>query len=215
MFDVSGAGDTVVATFALAKAAGADLGSAVRLANQAAGVVVGKLGTATVSREELLDLGFRDHRLVGREQLALLSAALKAQGKQVVTLNGSFDMLHAGHLFILEEARKQGDALIVGLNSDASIRQYKGPDRPIIPQADRARMLLALRVVDYVHLFDETVPMPFLEEVKPHVHVNGSEYGADCVEAPAVKRHGGRIHIVEKIPGLSTSQILARIRASA
>lgn len=215
VFDVSGAGDTVVATFALAKAAGADLEGAVRLANRAAGVVVGKLGTATVTREELLDLDYRDHRLLERRQLAKLSASLKAKGKRVVTLNGSFDLLHAGHLHILEEARKQGDVLIVGLNSDASIRQYKGPDRPIIAQDYRARMLLALRMVDYVHLFDESVPMPFLEEVKPHVHVNGSEYGPECVEAPTVAKHGGQIHIVEKIPGLSTSDILARIRASA
>jgi D-beta-D-heptose 7-phosphate kinase / D-beta-D-heptose 1-phosphate adenosyltransferase len=213
VFDVSGAGDTVVATFALAKSAGADLESAVRLANQAAGVVVAKLGTATVTREELLDLEFRDHRLVARAHLAALSARLKAEGKRIVTLNGSFDLMHAGHLYILEEARKQGDVLIVGLNSDASIKQYKGPTRPIIPEDYRARMLLALRTVDYVHLFDETEPMPFLEEVKPHVHVNGSEYGADCIEAPTVKRHGGRIHIVEKIPGLSTSEILAKIRS--
>ncbi len=215
VFDVSGAGDTVVAAFSLAKAAGADLENAVRLANHAAGVVVGKLGTATVTREELLDQAFRDHRLVERGRLAALSASLKSQGKQVVTLNGSFDLMHAGHLHILEEARKQGDVLIVGLNSDASIRQYKGPDRPIIPQEYRARMLLALRVVDYVHVFDETEPMPFLEEVKPHVHVNGSEYGADCIEAPTVKKHGGAIHIVEKVPGLSTSAILARIRDTA
>jgi D-beta-D-heptose 7-phosphate kinase/D-beta-D-heptose 1-phosphate adenosyltransferase len=215
VYDVSGAGDTVVAAFSLAKAAGADLESAVRLANQAAGVVVGKLGTATVTREELLDLAFRDHRLVERGRLAALSASLKAQGRKVVTLNGSFDLMHAGHLHILEEARKQGDVLIVGLNSDASIRQYKGPDRPIIPEDYRARMLLALRVVDYVHVFDEAVPMPFLEEVRPHVHVNGSEYGADCIEAPTVKKHGGAIHIVEKIPGLSTSAILDRIRGTA
>lgn len=215
VFDVSGAGDTVVATFALAKAAGADLESAVRLANQAAGVVVAKLGTATVTREELLDENFREHRLVTRSQLAALGAALRAKGKKVVTLNGSFDLMHAGHLYILEEARKQGDVLLVGLNSDASIKKYKGHDRPIIPEDYRARMLLALRVVDYVHIFDETEPMPFLEEVKPQVHVNGSEYGADCIEAPTVKKHGGVIHIVEKIPGLSTSDILAKIRATA
>lgn len=213
VFDVSGAGDTVVATFALAKAAGADLESAVRLANQAAGVVVAKLGTATVTREELLDLDFRDHRLVARAHLAALSAGLKAKGKRIVTLNGSFDLMHAGHLYILEEARKQGDVLIVGLNSDTSIRQYKGPARPVIPEDYRARMLLALRMVDYVHLFDETEPMPFLEEVRPHVHVNGSEYGPDCIEAPLVRKHGGRIHVVEKIPGLSTSEIVAKIRA--
>jgi D-beta-D-heptose 7-phosphate kinase / D-beta-D-heptose 1-phosphate adenosyltransferase len=214
VFDVSGAGDTVVAAFALARAAGADHEDAARLANRAAGVVVGKLGTAVVSREEILDAEVREHRLVSRAQLARLSQSLKSRGKKVVTLNGSFDLLHAGHLHILEEAKKQGDALIVGLNSDASIRRYKDAHRPIVPQAERARMLLALRAVDFVHIFDETVPMPFLEEIRPDVHVNGSEYGRECVEAPLVKSHGGRIHIVEKVPGFSTSEILAKIRTS-
>jgi len=215
VFDVSGAGDTVVATFALARAAGAGLEDAVRIANKAAGVVVGKFGTATVTREELMAGERGDTHLVARENLSELSQRLKAEGKRVVTINGSFDLLHAGHVHILEEARAQGDVLIVGLNSDASVKAYKGEKRPIVPEADRARMLLALRAVDYVHIFDESEPMPFLDEIKPHVHVNGSEYGPDCIEAPSVKAHGGRIHIVGKIPGLSTSDLLARIRASA
>lgn len=213
VFDVSGAGDTVVAAFALARSAGGDLEASVAIANRAAGIVVAKLGTATVTREEILDADYREKRLVPRAQLARLSANLKAAGKTLVTLNGSFDVMHAGHLHIIEEAKRQGDVLIVGLNSDASVRGYKGPKRPIVPEGERARMLLALRAVDYVHIFDEAVPMPFLEEVKPQVHVNGSEYGADCIEAPTVKSHGGRIHIVEKIPGLSTSDLLAKIRA--
>jgi D-beta-D-heptose 7-phosphate kinase/D-beta-D-heptose 1-phosphate adenosyltransferase len=215
VFDVSGAGDTVVATFALARAAGAGLEDAVRIANKAAGVVVGKFGTATVTREELMEGDRGDAHLVARENLSELSQRLKAEGKRVVTINGSFDVLHAGHVHILEEARAQGDVLIVGLNSDASVKAYKGEKRPIVPEGERARMLLALRAVDYVHIFDESEPMPFLAEIKPHVHVNGSEYGSDCIEAPAVKAHGGRIHIVGKIPGLSTSDLLARIRASA
>lgn len=215
VFDVSGAGDTVVATFALARAAGGGLEDSVRIANKAAGVVVGKFGTATVTREELLDAEPEEARILPRQGLAALSQTLKAQGKRVVTVNGSFDLLHAGHVFILEEARAQGDALIVGLNSDASVKAYKGPERPIIPEAERARMLLALRSVDYVHIFDETEPMPFLAEIKPQVHVNGSEYGPDCIEAPLVKANGGRVHIIEKIPGLSTSQLLARIRSQA
>ncbi len=213
VFDVSGAGDTVVATFALARAAGGGLEDSVRIANKAAGVVVAKFGTATLTREELLDAEPGESRLIARQSLAELSQGLKAQGKRVVTVNGSFDLLHAGHAYILEEARAQGDVLIVGLNSDASVKAYKGANRPIIPETERARMLLALRPVDFVHIFDETEPMPFLTEIKPNVHVNGSEYGPDCIEAPLVKRFGGRIHIIEKIPGLSTSEILARIRA--
>jgi D-beta-D-heptose 7-phosphate kinase / D-beta-D-heptose 1-phosphate adenosyltransferase len=213
VFDVSGAGDTVVATFALARAAGGGLEDSVRLANKAAGVVVGKFGTATVTREELLDSEPGESRLLNRAQLAPLAQSLKAQGKRVVTLNGSFDLLHAGHLHILEEARRQGDVLIVGLNSDASVRANKGADCPIITESQRARLLLALRSVDFVHIFDETVPMPFLTEIKPHIHVNGSEYGPDCIEAPTVKAYGGEIHIVQKIEGLSTSKIIARIRS--
>jgi D-beta-D-heptose 7-phosphate kinase/D-beta-D-heptose 1-phosphate adenosyltransferase len=207
-----------VATFALARAAGAGLEDSVRLANKAAGVVVGKFGTATVTREELgeQEAGERrglPARLLSRAQLAPLAQTLKAQDKRIVTINGSFDLLHGGHAHILEEARAQGDVLIVGLNSDASVRAYKGAQRPIIPETQRARMLLALRAVDYVHIFEEAVPMPFLSEIKPQVHVNGSEYGPDCVEAPMVKANGGRVHIVAKIPGLSTSEILARIRS--
>ena len=130
-----------------------------------------------------------------------------------MTVNGSFDLLHAGHLHILREASRQGDTLLVGLNSDASIRSYKGSDRPLIPQAQRAEMLLALRFVDYVHIFDESEPMPFLEEVRPDVHVNGAEYGEDCIEAAVVKRYGGRIHLVDRIGGLSTSQLVAQLSA--
>lgn len=224
VFDVSGAGDTVVATLALSRAAGFDLESAVKLANSAAGIVVGKLGTATVSTEELLTQNESDEnsfnpesaaaRLLNREQLAPLANRLRAQGKKIVTVNGSFDLLHAGHLHILDTARRQGDVLIVGLNSDASVRQNKGPSRPLISEAERAGMLLALRAVDYVHLFDEPIPMPFLSEIKPAVHVNGSEYGTDCIEAPLVQKNGGKIFIVEKIPGLSTSELLNKIRTT-
>lgn len=211
VFDVSGAGDTVVAALALALAAGSDAADAVALANRAAGIVVGKLGTATVSPGELLP-EVAAARLVARADLAALATRLRAEGKRVVTVNGSFDLLHAGHLHILREARGQGDVLIVGVNSDRSVREYKGATRPIVGEADRAAMLLALKDVDYVHVFDETVPMPFLDEVRPDVHVNGSEYGADCIEAPTVRAHGGRVHIVEKVPGLSTSALLDRVR---
>jgi D-beta-D-heptose 7-phosphate kinase/D-beta-D-heptose 1-phosphate adenosyltransferase len=215
VFDVSGAGDTVVATFSLALAAGCDPRDAVELANRAAGIVVAKLGTATVSPAELLRDAAPERALVRRSELEGLSNRLRSQGRRIVTLNGSFDLMHAGHLHFLQEARKQGDVLIVGLNSDQSVRGNKGPLRPFIGQEDRARMLLALRHVDYVHIFDEPEPMAFLELVRPHVHVNGSEYGADCVEAPTVLQHGGRIHIVERVPNLSTTELVGRIQRAA
>jgi D-beta-D-heptose 7-phosphate kinase/D-beta-D-heptose 1-phosphate adenosyltransferase len=207
VFDVSGAGDTVVAALALGVASGADHASAVMLANRAASVVVGKFGTATLTADELLG---EDEalRLVPRKSLGALAATLRARGKRVVTVNGSFDVLHRGHLHILNEARGQGDVLIVGINSDASVRAYKGPTRPVIPERMRAELLLALRVVDYVHIFDEPDPVAFLSEITPDVHVNGAEYGEDCVEREVVVRNGGRLHLVDRIPQESTSQIV-------
>jgi D-beta-D-heptose 7-phosphate kinase / D-beta-D-heptose 1-phosphate adenosyltransferase len=213
VFDVSGAGDTVVAAFALALAAGADHATAVTLANKAASVVVGKFGTATVTAEEIL-LDTDALRLVPRHALAQLATTLKAKGKRIVSVNGSFDILHNGHLHILNEARQQGDVLIVGLNSDASVKGYKGPSRPHVQEQRRAEMLLALRMVDYVHIFDEADPIAFLKEIQPHVHVNGSEYGENCIESETVRRGGGAIHIVSRIPGLSTSNLIEAMQST-
>jgi D-beta-D-heptose 7-phosphate kinase/D-beta-D-heptose 1-phosphate adenosyltransferase len=213
VFDVSGAGDTVVAAFSLACAAGGDHRTAVALANRAASVVVSKFGTATVTQQDILQ-GAESRRVVTREQLAPLASKLRAQGKRIVTINGSFDVLHAGHLYILNEARRRGDVLIVGLNSDVSVRSYKGPQRPIVSERQRADMLLAMRIVDYVHIFDETNPIAFLEQVKPDVHVNGAEYGEQCIETETVRRGGGTVHIVDRIPGLSTSGLVDTLQRS-
>ncbi len=210
VFDVSGAGDTVVATLALALASGLDHASSVSLANRAASIVVGKFGTATVTAEEILE-GADAGRLIPRRALAELARTLRARGKRLVTVNGSFDLLHGGHLHILAEARRQGDVVIVGLNSDASVRSYKGPSRPIVPERRRAEMLLALRSVDYVHIFDEPDPRAFLLELRPDVHVNGSEYGENCIEAETVRSAGGTLHLVERLPGLSTSHLLSAL----
>jgi len=211
VFDVSGAGDTVVATLALALASGADHAQAVALANKAASIVVGKFGTATVTVDELL--GDRDTvRLVPRESLRGLATTLRAKGKRLVTINGSFDVLHAGHLYILNEARRQGDVLIVGVNSDASVRAYKGPSRPVVTERQRAEMLLALRTVDFVHIFDETDPIAFLNELRPDVHVNGAEYGEHCIERDVVINNGGRLHLVDRIPNLSTSAVVEQLQ---
>jgi D-beta-D-heptose 7-phosphate kinase / D-beta-D-heptose 1-phosphate adenosyltransferase len=214
VFDVSGAGDTVVAAFALARASGASHEQALAIANHAAGIVVAKFGTATVTATELLQSRAARRGLVVRSGLPELSVSLKGQGKRVVTINGSFDLFHAGHLYILQQAREQGDVLIVGLNSDASVKRYKGPDRPLVTEVERADLLLGLRCVDYVHIFDEADPIAFLDAVRPDVHVNGAEYGEDCIEAPTVKEHGGRIHLVGRIGGLSTSGLLDKIRAT-
>lgn len=139
-------------------------------------------------------------------------SALKMSGNSIVTLNGSFDLLHAGHLHMIHQASLQGDILIVALNSDSSIQKYKSPKRPIIPLQYRLKMMAAVDFVDYVTSFEETDPRMLLEKIKPNVHVNGSEYGLNCIEAEVVKTHGGRLHIVELVPGLSTSNIIQKIK---
>jgi len=137
--------------------------------------------------------------------------ALRKAGKTIATLNGSFDLMHAGHLHIIYEASKKANVLIVALNSDASIKKYKSADRPIIKLNDRIQMMAALGFVDYVTWFDETDPCKILDIIKPNVHVNGQEYGADCIESEIVKSNGGEIFIVPLVPGLSTSEIIKKI----
>lgn len=151
-------------------------------------------------------------KFIALDELESTVIELKERGQKIVTLNGSFDLLHAGHLHILSEAKKQGDCLLVALNSDDSIKRYKSPKRPIISLKERLMMMSAVQFVDKVTYFEEDNPLKILSLIKPHVHVNGSEYGEDCLEADVVKHFGGRIHLVELIPGLSTSQIIDKIR---
>lgn len=138
---------------------------------------------------------------------------LKAEGKVIVTTNGSFDLLHAGHLHTLYEGKKLGDVFIVALNTDASIRSYKGPSRPIIPLKYRLQMLAALSFVDFITYFDESDPRKLLKEIGPHVHVNSAEYGDNCIEKEVVEDGGGYVKLIEKIDGLSTSEVIKKIRA--
>jgi D-glycero-beta-D-manno-heptose 1-phosphate adenylyltransferase len=138
--------------------------------------------------------------------------SLRSQGLSIATLNGSFDLLHAGHLYIIQQASLQADRLFLCLNSDRSIQLYKSPKRPIIPLQYRLEMLAALEFVDYLTWFDETDPIAILSVIRPDVHVNGAEYGADCIEAAIVHAHGGRLHLVDRIPGLATSAIIEKIR---
>lgn len=138
--------------------------------------------------------------------------SLDKKGSSLATLNGSFDLLHAGHLQIIYEASLQADLLLVALNSDSSIKKYKSKDRPIIGLENRLQMMAALGFVDYVTWFEETDPIKILTELRPHVHVNGPEYGADCIESAVVKEGGGRIHIAQFVPGLSTSEIVKKIK---
>lgn len=138
--------------------------------------------------------------------------ALKSKGLRIATLNGSFDLLHAGHLHIIYEASKQADVLIVALNTDSSIRAYKNRSRPIFPLEYRIEMMTALAFVDYVTWFDETTPCRILELIKPDIHINGAEYGSDCVEAEVVRQGGGKVHLVERVSGLSTTTLINKIK---
>lgn len=145
------------------------------------------------------------------ENIESTVAELKRQGLSIATLNGSFDLLHAGHLYIIFEAAKQADVLILALNSDSSIQKYKSADRPIVPLQYRLELLSALSFVSYVTWFDETDPRALLAKICPTVHVNGAEYGESCIEAEVVKANGGKIHLVDRIPGLATSEIIQKI----
>ena len=146
-----------------------------------------------------------------REEIGKIAEKLRRKGKKIVTCNGSFDILHIGHLKFLKEAKKQGNILIVGLNSDISIKKYKNKNRPITKQEYRAQMLAALELVDYITIYDEETPIHFVESVKPNVHVNGEEYGYDCIEAETVKRNNGKIYLVKMYRDFSTTKLIDKI----
>jgi D-glycero-beta-D-manno-heptose 1-phosphate adenylyltransferase len=151
-------------------------------------------------------------KLIDPQHLEEKCAALRARHLTIATLNGSFDLLHAGHLFIIYQASLQADRLILALNTDRSIQQYKSKERPIVTLQYRLEMIAALEFVDYVTWFDEMDPRALLERIKPDVHVNGVEYGENCIEAETVKECGGRLHLVERIPTLATSSIIEKIK---
>lgn len=151
-------------------------------------------------------------KLIEPKNLESWARKLRADGKTLATINGSFDLMHAGHLWILHEASKQADCLLVALNSDASIRQYKSPTRPIVPLSYRLEMMAAIEFVGAVTWFEETDPCKLIAMVRPDVHVNGAEYGNQCIEADTVRQCGARLHLVERIPGLATSTLIEKIK---
>ncbi len=151
-------------------------------------------------------------KTINPEKILAKVEELRTECKTIATINGSFDLLHAGHLHIIYEASLQADVLIVALNSDSSIKTYKSKKRPIIALKYRLEMMAAITFVDYVTWFNETTPLALLELIQPDVHINGAEYGENCIEADIVKKYGGKIHIVDLIPGLSTSNIIEKIK---
>ncbi|GLI56064.1 glycerol-3-phosphate cytidylyltransferase [Propionigenium maris DSM 9537] len=152
------------------------------------------------------------NRILGREEAATLIESLKAQGKKVVFTNGCFDILHVGHLRYLEQAREQGDFLVVGVNSDASVKRLKGPTRPINSELDRAEMLAGLKAVDYTVIFTEDTPVEIIEELKPSIHVKGGDYKKeDLPETEVVERNGGEVRILMLVDGKSTTNVVNKI----
>jgi len=217
VYDVTGAGDTAIAVLTLALAARAPLMQAAQLANAAAGVSVTQVGAVAVSAASIRDAlaAHPDGKLLSRHELAARAATWRTEGKRIVVTNGCFDLLHAGHLALLSQAAKQGDVLVLAINSDASVRRLKGSERPLVPQAERAALLAALTFVDAVTIFEEDTPLQVLEAVRPHVLVKGGDYQpSEVVGRELVEAAGGRVVIVPLTPERSTSSLVARIRGA-
>jgi len=217
VYDVTGAGDTVVATIAASIAAGTALRDAVELSNVAAGLVVAKSGTAAVSMAELqraLATGLRadsSRKIVDQPTLKDIVASVKGRGKTVVMTNGCFDILHAGHVDLLQRARDLGDLLVVAVNDDDSVSRLKGPTRPVNALSHRLKVLAGLECVDRLIVFREDSPENLYREILPDILVKGGDYSADQVAGGAfVTKAGGRVMILELVDGLSTTGILAK-----
>ena len=223
VYDVSGAGDTVMAVLALAAATGYGLPQAMRLANTAAGIVVGKLGTATVELDELmLELArdVRDREWHHAKHFSLAEAETlvrrwKSRGLKVGLTNGCFDIVHAGHVSLLAAARAECDRLIVALNTDKGVRRLKGPERPMNGLADRAAVIAAVESVDAVISFDEETPIELIGRLRPEVLVKGGDYTIEgVVGADLVQSWGGRVVLVDLVEGRSTTRLIEAIRAT-
>jgi D-beta-D-heptose 7-phosphate kinase / D-beta-D-heptose 1-phosphate adenosyltransferase len=224
VYDITGAGDMVLAVLGMTLASGADYDPAIRLANIAGGLEVEKIGVATVTREEiirdLLQAGGRmeesvPNKLRPRAALAHELAARRRLGQRIAFTNGCFDVLHAGHVQYLEEARAQADVLVVGLNSDTSVRDLKGPGRPVNPVEARAFVLAGLVSVDYLAVFDELTPLELIQELRPDVLIKGADYSREEVAgADFVESYGGRVHLAALRTGFSTTRTLQRLGAA-
>jgi D-beta-D-heptose 7-phosphate kinase/D-beta-D-heptose 1-phosphate adenosyltransferase len=220
VYDITGAGDMVMSVLAVSLAAGADYDAAIRLANIAGGLEVEKIGVATVTREEILTDLTRttqasSRKTCSRERLVRELQQRRSEGARIAFTNGCFDLLHKGHVEYLEEARAQADVLVVGLNSDASVRSLKGPSRPVNDQDARAIVLAGLQSVDYVTVFDELTPLALIKAVRPDVLVKGADYQKEeVVGAPFVESYGGRVYLAPVRSGFSTSNTLRKLGAA-
>jgi D-beta-D-heptose 7-phosphate kinase/D-beta-D-heptose 1-phosphate adenosyltransferase len=221
VFDVSGAGDTVIATTAAGVAAGLDWPDAARLANIAAGIVVGKVGTNPIRSAELA-LALRQGQNGTQRKICDLASARfmvdawRAMGDSMVFTNGCFDILHAGHIRLLHAAAVEGQRLVIGLNSDSSVKRIKGVHRPILPQQDRAAIIAALGCVDMVVIFEEDTPLALIEALRPDVLVKGADYTRETVVGhELVEGWGGRVVLTPLIENLSTTGIVERVKGTS
>ncbi len=220
VFDVTGAGDTVISTLASALASGESMANAVALSNIAASIVVGKLGTAAISAPELRravnEEQGAERGVVTEEQLLVALADARAAGESIVFTNGCFDILHAGHVGYLEQARAQGDRLVLAINSDESVSRLKGPGRPINPVERRMAVLSGLEAVDWVLYFDEDTPERLLEQVRPDVLVKGGDYGIEgVVGGEFVRSYGGEVKVLSFLDNCSTTAIVEKIQSDS
>jgi D-beta-D-heptose 7-phosphate kinase / D-beta-D-heptose 1-phosphate adenosyltransferase len=218
VFDVSGAGDTVIATLAASLMHGLTPLEALQTANLAAGVVVGKVGTVPITQADLIEAlqaeqgSEQAHKICNLSQLLSKVALWKQQNQKIVFTNGCFDLLHAGHVTYLEAAKKRGDKLVLGLNTDRSVSALKGPTRPVVNENDRARVLAALESVDAVILFDEDTPLYLINAIKPNIIAKGNDYTADqVVGGKEVESWGGEIALIDLVAGRSTSNIIKKM----
>ena len=219
VFDVTGAGDTVIATLAASIAGGLTPEAAVNLANIAAGIVVAKTGTAPIAGHELIAEFTASSQMRGPDkildlqQLLIRIAEWRASGDRIVFTNGCFDILHVGHITLLEQCREFGDKVIIGLNSDHSIKGLKGPSRPVVGENERARVLAALGATDAVIVFDEPTPLELIRSLRPDVLVKGGDYTvANIVGADDMTTWGGRVEIVPTVSGASTTSTIQKMR---
>lgn len=220
VFDVSGAGDTVIATLAVSLAAGTSMSKAMHLANTAGGIVVAKVGTAVVHPDELLTTLHAQEVLAHEKKIVSCEIALnqiqkwKRRGNRIVFTNGCFDLLHPGHISLLRQAKKAGDRLILGLNTDSSVQRLKGPTRPIQEESARAFVLSSLESVDLVVLFEEDTPLNLIQILKPDILVKGADYKIEnVVGASFVQSYGGEVLLINLVEGESTSRLVTKMSA--
>jgi D-beta-D-heptose 7-phosphate kinase/D-beta-D-heptose 1-phosphate adenosyltransferase len=218
VFDVSGAGDTVIATLAASLAGGLQVTTAVELANLAAGIVVGKVGTVPIAQHELIaaltpSSGVTaGEKILDLERMVMRVAEWRAAGETIVFTNGCFDLLHVGHITLLEDCRRFGSKLVLGLNADASICRLKGPTRPIVGERERAKVMAALAAVDAVVLFEEDTPLELIRALRPNVLVKGGDYVVETVVGHEdVIAQGGRVEIVPTVEGFSTTNLVKKL----